>query len=142
MLQLGYLLTFLVASMAVVGMHNTHSNLAQIVIRGVQVEPVYAGDVAAFEINVTNPTTVDRFALRFSFASPRSPASSSSAFSAGRRASASFRRSRLSCLRAVCARSQCLCLRRFGVGCPRSASRLRRAIRSGCGVRGRISHQR
>ncbi len=70
MLQLGYLLTFLVASMAVVGMHNTHSNLAQIVLRGVQVEPVYAGDVAAFEINVTNPTTVDRFALRFSFATP------------------------------------------------------------------------
>lgn len=70
MLQLGYLLTFLVASMAIVGMHYTHSNLAQIVVRGVQVESVYAGDVAAFEINVTNPTTVDRFALRFSFAPP------------------------------------------------------------------------
>ena len=73
MLQLGYLLTFLVASMAVVGMHNTHSNLAQIVLRGVQVEPVYAGDGAAFEITVTNPTTVDRFALRFSFAPPSEP---------------------------------------------------------------------
>ena len=73
MLQLGYLLTFLVASMAVVGMHHTHSNLAQIVLRGVQVEPVYAGDVAAFEITVTNPTTVDRFALRFSFAPPAEP---------------------------------------------------------------------
>lgn len=73
MLQLGYLLTFLVASMAVVGMHNTHSNLAQLVLRGVQVEPVYAGDVAAFEITVTNPTTVDRFALRFSFAPPLEP---------------------------------------------------------------------
>lgn len=70
LLQLGYLLTFLVASMAVVGMHHTHSNLAQIVLRGVQVEPVYAGDVAAFEITVTNPTTADRFALRFSFAPP------------------------------------------------------------------------
>ena len=65
MLQLGYLLTFLVASMAVVGMHNTHANLAQIVLRAVRVEPVYAGDVATFQINVTNPTTVDRFALRF-----------------------------------------------------------------------------
>ena len=67
MLQLGYLLTFLVASMAIVGMHNTHSNLAQVVIRGVQVEPVYAGEVAAFEINVTNPTSIDRFAVRLSF---------------------------------------------------------------------------
>ncbi len=73
MLQLGYLLTFLVASMAIVGMHHTHSNLAQIILRGVQVEPVYAGDVAAFEINVTNPTTVDRFALRFSFAQASEP---------------------------------------------------------------------
>ncbi len=75
MLQLGYLLTFLVASMAVVGMHSTHSNLAQIVLRGVQVEPVYAGDVAAFEFTVTNSTTVDRFALRFSFAQPSEPVS-------------------------------------------------------------------
>ena len=66
-LQLGYLLTFLVASMAVVGMHHTHSNLAQIVLRGVRVEPVFAGDVAVFEVTVTNPTTVDRFALRFAF---------------------------------------------------------------------------
>jgi uncharacterized protein (DUF58 family) len=68
-LQLGYLLTFLVASMAVVGMHHTHSNLAQIVLRGVRVESVFAGDVAAFEIIASNPTTVDRFALRFSFGS-------------------------------------------------------------------------
>ena len=73
MLQLGYLLTFLVASMAIVGMHNTHSNLAQIVLRGVHVEPIYAGDVAAFEFTVTNSTTVDRFALRFSFAQPSEP---------------------------------------------------------------------
>jgi uncharacterized protein (DUF58 family) len=70
-LQLGYLLTFLVASMAVVGMHSTHSNLAQIVLRGVRVESVFAGDVAAFEISATNPTTADRFALRFAF-EPRS----------------------------------------------------------------------
>ena len=69
-LQLGYLLTFLVASMAVVGMHSTHANLAQIVLRSVSVESVYAGDVATFQINVTNPTTVDRFALRFSFSPP------------------------------------------------------------------------
>jgi uncharacterized protein (DUF58 family) len=72
-LQLGYLLTFLVASMAIVGMHTTHANLAQIVLRGVRVEPVFAGDVAVFEITATNPTTVDRFALRFAFhaAAPR-----------------------------------------------------------------------
>jgi hypothetical protein len=69
-LQLGYMLTFLVTSMAVVGMHTTHSNLAQIVLRGVRVEPVFAGDVAVFLITAANPTTADRFALRFSFAEP------------------------------------------------------------------------
>ena len=66
-LQLGYLLTFLVASMAIVGMHSTHSNLAQLVLRGVRVEPVFAGDVAVFEITATNPGTMDRYALRFAF---------------------------------------------------------------------------
>ena len=66
-LQLGFLLTFLVASMAVVGMHATHSNLVQLVLRGVRVEPVFAGDVAAFEVAVDNPGTLDRFALRFAF---------------------------------------------------------------------------
>jgi hypothetical protein len=47
--------------------HARPANLAQIVLRGVRVEPVFAGDVAVFEITATNPTTVDRFALRFSF---------------------------------------------------------------------------
>jgi uncharacterized protein (DUF58 family) len=66
-LQLGFLLTFLVAAMAIVGMHSTHSNLVQLVLRGARVEPVFAGDVAVFEITVTNPGTLDRFALRFAF---------------------------------------------------------------------------
>ena len=69
-LQLGYVLTFLVASMAIVGMHTTHSNLAQLVLRGIRVDPVFAGDVAIFEVTATNPTTVDRFALRFAFIDP------------------------------------------------------------------------
>lgn len=66
-LQLGFLLTFLVASMAVVGMHSTHANLVQIALRGVRVDPVFAGDVAVFELSATNPGTMDRFALRFAF---------------------------------------------------------------------------
>jgi uncharacterized protein (DUF58 family) len=53
--------------MAVVGMHATHSNLVQLVLRGVRVEPVFAGDVAVFEVAVSNPGTLDRFALRFAF---------------------------------------------------------------------------
>jgi len=72
-LQLGYVLTFLVASMAIVGMHTTHANLAQIVLRGVRVEPVFAGDVAVFEVTAANPTVLDRFALRFAFIDPAIP---------------------------------------------------------------------
>ena len=72
-LQLGYALTFLVASMAIVGMHTTHANLAQIVLRGVRVEPIFAGDVAVFEVTATNPTVLDRFALRFAFIDPAIP---------------------------------------------------------------------
>lgn len=70
-LQLGFLLTFLVASVALVGMHHTHANLAGVVLRGAQVEPVYAGDVAAFQIVATNPASADRYALRFAFLARR-----------------------------------------------------------------------
>ncbi|MGE5160177.1 MAG: DUF58 domain-containing protein [Betaproteobacteria bacterium] len=72
-LQLGFLLTFLVASMAIVGMHSTHSNLVQLALRGVRVEPVFAGDVAVFEVAVSNPGTLDRYALRFAFNSAAPP---------------------------------------------------------------------
>jgi uncharacterized protein (DUF58 family) len=48
-------------------MHATHSNLVQLVLRGVRVEPVFAGEVAVFEVAVSNPGTLDRFALRFAF---------------------------------------------------------------------------
>jgi uncharacterized protein (DUF58 family) len=79
-LQLGYMLTFLVASMAIVGMHATHANLTHIVLRGVNVEPVYAGDVAVFMVTAANPTTADRFALRFSFVEPSASAHWSTLF--------------------------------------------------------------
>ena len=82
MLQLGYLLTFLVASMAVVGMHNTHSNLAQIVLRGVRCEPVYAGDVA--RVRNQRDQSDDRRSLRAAlFAFEPSEPCRSAAFSVG-----------------------------------------------------------
>ncbi len=69
-LQLGFMLTFLVASMAVVGMYHTHRNLARISLRAGRAEPVFAGDVASFEVIVANPTPEMRFALNFSFVLP------------------------------------------------------------------------
>jgi uncharacterized protein (DUF58 family) len=69
-LQLGFLLTFLVASMAVVGMYHTHRNLARLLVRGHHVQPVFAGDLVEFELVVTNPTPEARYALNFSFMVP------------------------------------------------------------------------
>lgn len=66
-LQLGFLLTFLVTSMALVGMYHTHRNLARCTVRGHRAQPVFAGDVAAFELALSNPTPEARYALHFSF---------------------------------------------------------------------------
>lgn len=69
-LQMGFILTFLVASIAVVAMYDTHRNLARVQLRGHGVENVFAGDVATFEIVVTNPTAEPRQALGFALLSP------------------------------------------------------------------------
>lgn len=69
-LQLGFLLTFLVTSMAVVGMYHTHRNLARITVRGASAEPVFAGDVISFELALANPTAEARYALNFTFVLP------------------------------------------------------------------------
>lgn len=66
-LQLGFLLTFLIASVAVVGMHMTHRNLLRTGLRGHHVDNVFAGEVAAFDIAVSNPTEDARHALRLYF---------------------------------------------------------------------------
>jgi uncharacterized protein (DUF58 family) len=69
-LQLGYMLTFTVVAMALVGMHHTHRNLARIVLRGQSAENVFAGDVVSFEITLTNPTAEPRYALQLSLLLP------------------------------------------------------------------------
>jgi hypothetical protein len=120
MLQLGYLLTFLVASMAVVGMHHTHSNLAQIVLRGVQVEPVYAGDVAAFEsrYRIQRRSIVSRCASRLRHHGAQLPFS---AASSRQRATVNSQRSPSSCQRAFADRRSAVAGTRFAAACPRLA---------------------
>jgi uncharacterized protein (DUF58 family) len=65
LLQLGFLLTFLVTSMALVAMYHTHRNLARLTLTAHRAENVFAGDLATFEISVHNPTPEARFALEF-----------------------------------------------------------------------------
>jgi uncharacterized protein (DUF58 family) len=69
-LQMGYFLTFTIVSMAVVSMYHTHRNLSGLVIRGQRVAPVHAGEVASFELTISNPMPTERYALNFGFMLP------------------------------------------------------------------------
>jgi uncharacterized protein (DUF58 family) len=69
-LQLGYLLTFTIVSMALVSMYHTHRNLSGLTIRGQRSDPVHAGDVASFELTISNPFPTERYALNFNFMLP------------------------------------------------------------------------
>ncbi len=73
MLQLGFLLTFLVASMALVAMYHTHRNLARLTLTAHRAENVFAGDLATFEITVHNPTPEARYSLEFEPLQPAHP---------------------------------------------------------------------
>lgn len=64
-LSLGYALSFLVGSVAIVAMLQTWRNLAALVLRPGRAEPVFAGDFTTLTVIVRNPGRIDRFALSF-----------------------------------------------------------------------------
>jgi uncharacterized protein (DUF58 family) len=70
-LQLGFLLAFLVVSVALVGMYQTHRNLVHLAVREQRAVPVHAGEVANFEFVIDNPTGEPRYAVRMAFLLPR-----------------------------------------------------------------------
>ncbi len=61
--SLGFLLTFLLGSLAVVSILHAYRNLAGLRIEGVRVEPVFAGQTARFLITFHNPTAATRCAV-------------------------------------------------------------------------------
>ena len=61
-LSLGYLLTFLLMSMASVAMLHTWRNLAHLRLRPGRCDPVFAGDIAHFGVGVETPSQT-RFAI-------------------------------------------------------------------------------
>lgn len=63
-LSLGYMLTFLLGAVAVVGMLHAFRNLSTLVLRPGRAEPVFAGQPAEFSLQVVNPGRGDRFAIR------------------------------------------------------------------------------
>jgi len=70
-LQLGFLLAFLVISVALVGMYQTHRNLVHLAVREQRAAPVHAGEAANFDFVIDNPTGEARYAVNLSFILPR-----------------------------------------------------------------------
>jgi len=62
-LSLGFILTFLLASLAISAILHTFRNLAGLRITPARTPPVFAGEVAHFRICLTNPTRADRHAI-------------------------------------------------------------------------------
>jgi uncharacterized protein (DUF58 family) len=62
-LSLGYLLTFLLASLGLVSILHTFRNLAHLYVSPGRVEPVFAGDSARFHLHMENRGRHDRFSI-------------------------------------------------------------------------------
>ena len=62
-LSLGYILTFLLASMGLVAILHTFRNLVHLHISPGRVEPVFAGEVAWFELYIENRSGYERCAI-------------------------------------------------------------------------------
>lgn len=62
-LSLGFVLTFLLASMGFVALHHTWGNLAYLKVRPTRTEPVFAGEVARFGVSLESPSGRARYAI-------------------------------------------------------------------------------
>ena len=62
-LSLGYVLTFLLAGMGLVSILHTFRNLAHLYVSAGRVEPVFAGDIAQFELQFENRRSVARHSI-------------------------------------------------------------------------------
>ena len=62
-LSLGFVLTFLLGSLAISAMLHTFRNLAGLRITAARTPPVFAGDFAHFRICINNPTSTARYSV-------------------------------------------------------------------------------
>jgi uncharacterized protein (DUF58 family) len=62
-LNLGFILTFLLAALGVNAILHTFRNLARLKISAGRVPPVFAGDTARFALVIDNPTTLERYSI-------------------------------------------------------------------------------
>lgn len=61
--SMAFALTFLLMSLGLVCMHHTHANLVHVQLRAGRAKPVYAGEIAHFEIFIDNAARRTRYAL-------------------------------------------------------------------------------
>lgn len=62
-LSLGFLLTFLLGSMAIVSILHAYRNLADLRVSVARAEPVFAGEIACFPVHLENPSRQGRFSV-------------------------------------------------------------------------------
>lgn len=62
-LSLGYILTFLLAGMAIVSILHTFRNIAHLAISAGKTEPAFAGELAHFELHIENEREDTRWAM-------------------------------------------------------------------------------
>ncbi|HEX4871719.1 MAG TPA: DUF58 domain-containing protein [Nevskiaceae bacterium] len=70
--SMAFALTFLIGGLGLISMHHTHGNLVNIELRAGRSRPVFAGEIAHFEILLDNPSPRARYALELAW--PRQPA--------------------------------------------------------------------
>ena len=61
--SMAFALAFLLMGLGLVCMHHTHANLAHVQLRAGRAKPVYAGEVAHFEVQIDNLAAHPRYAL-------------------------------------------------------------------------------
>jgi uncharacterized protein (DUF58 family) len=61
--SMAFALTFLLAGLGLVCMHHTHGNMVHLRMHAGKAAPVFAGEIAHFEIQVENPARQTRYAI-------------------------------------------------------------------------------
>jgi uncharacterized protein (DUF58 family) len=79
--SMAFALTFLLIGLGLVAMHHTHANLVNVEVRSGAVAPVFAGEVAHFEIHVHNPARRVRYSVSVGW--PRAPVAATADLAAG-----------------------------------------------------------
>lgn len=69
--SMAFALAFLLAGLGLIAMNQTHGNLVNVEVRSGPVAPVFAGEVAHFEVHVFNPARRQRYSIAVGW--PRVP---------------------------------------------------------------------